>query len=61
MRQLIAALIAFTLCGEALAQCVKQTHPPVDVVAYYQPTAGLTGEELSAVRFIFKELQGAQT
>ncbi len=46
MRQLIAALFAFTLGGEALAQCVKQTHPPVDVVAYYQSTAGLMGEDL---------------
>ena len=49
MRQLIAALFAFTLGGEALAQCVKQTHPPVDVVAYYQPAAGLMGDDLKTL------------
>ena len=48
MRHVIAALVAFALSGEALAQCVKQTHPPVDVVAYYQPAAGLMGDDLKA-------------
>ena len=48
MRHLIAALIAFGLCGEALAACVKQTHPPVDVDAYYQSAAGRSGEQLKA-------------
>ena len=46
MRHFFAALIALALCGEAFAACVKQTHAPVDVVAYYQSTAGLLGEDL---------------
>jgi serine protease len=48
MRQLIAALITFAFCGEALAACEKQTHPPVDVDGYYQSAAGRSGEQLKA-------------
>ena len=48
MRHLIAVLIALAFSGEALAQCVKQTHPPADIVAYYQPTTGLLGDDLKA-------------
>ena len=48
MRHLFAALIALALCGEAFAACEKQTHPPVDVDAYYQSAAGRSGEQLKA-------------
>ena len=48
MRHLIAALVALALCEEALAACVKEFHPPVDVDAYYQSAAGRSGERLKA-------------